>query len=138
MRFLFDVNALIALGIDQHQFHSRVETWLTSLASSGIPQFDTCSITELGFVRIVSQVPSFGVTLEQAKTELMRIKRSTTYNFRFLVDKNDISHLPVWAKTAKQTTDGHLAELAKSNGAILATLDENIPDSFIIPVQCAG
>ena len=135
MKFLLDVNALIALGITQHKFHSRVETCLASLVENETPELATCSITELGFVRIVSQVPSYGVTLEQAKTELMQIKRSTTYNVRFLADNNDVSNLPAWVKTAKQTTDGHLAQLARSNGAILATLDENIPDSFLIPVS---
>jgi predicted nucleic acid-binding protein len=135
MRLLLDVNALIALGIDQHLFHSRVETWLASLAENETPELATCSITELGFVRIVSQVPSYGVTLEQAKIELRRLKGSTTYDFQFLADNNDISNLPDWVKTARQTTDGHLSALARSNGAILATLDENIPDSFLIPVE---
>lgn len=133
MRYLLDVNVLIALGITQHQFRSRVRNWVASLAENKTPQFATCSITELGFVRIVSQVPSYGVTLEQAKIELSRLKGSTTYDFQFLADNNDISNLPAWVKTARQTTDGHLAQLARSNGAILATLDENMPDSFLIP-----
>jgi hypothetical protein len=33
----------------------------------------------------------------------------------------------------KQITDGHLSRLANRNGATLATLDENIPDSYLIP-----
>jgi hypothetical protein len=39
----------------------------------------------------------------------------------------------IWVKTVKQTTDGHLAQLAKANGAILATLDRGIPGAFHIP-----
>jgi hypothetical protein len=39
----------------------------------------------------------------------------------------------IWVKTVKQTTDGHLAQLAKANGAILATLDRGIPGAFQIP-----
>jgi len=135
MRYLLDVNALIALGVTRHQFRQRIRNWLTTLAANGTPEFATCSITELGFVRIVSQVPAYDVTLEQAQLELLRLKRSTTYDFRFLADKNDISHLPKWVKASKQTTDGHLAQLAKSSGAILATLDENIPGSYVIPVK---
>ncbi|MBK6723069.1 MAG: hypothetical protein IPG58_07255 [Acidobacteria bacterium] len=61
------------------------------------------------------------------------MKRSTILNFTFISDQNDISNLPAWVKSHKQATDGHLAELAKSNGAILATLDENISGSFLIP-----
>jgi len=40
-----------------------------------------------------------------------------------------------WVKTPKQITDGHLAQLAKANGAILATLDGRIPGAFLIPVE---
>ncbi|MCC6328594.1 MAG: hypothetical protein IT174_08760 [Acidobacteria bacterium] len=133
MRYLLDVNALIALGITRHQFRDRVRTWLTSLVAKGIPKLATCSITELGFVRIVSQVPAYNVTLEQAKTQLAKLKQSQAYHFEFLVDGNDASMLPPWIKSAKHTTDGHLAELATSNGCVLATLDENIPAAFVIP-----
>jgi hypothetical protein len=51
----------------------------------------------------------------------------------FLPDDRDVSHLPAWVKTAKQTTDGHLLDLARANGAELATLDVGIPGAFVIP-----
>src|SRR5438552_17749241 len=133
MRYLLDVSALIALGIEQHQFRPRLRGWLVSLAANGTPELATCSITELGFVRIASQVPAYGFTLEQAQQELLRLKESTRYDFRFIPDGNDISKLPSWVKTGKHTTDGHLAQLAKTNAAILATFDEKIPSSCIIP-----
>lgn len=133
MRYLLDVNVLIALGITRHQFRDRVRTWAASLVVKGTPELATCSITELGFLRIVSQVPAYNVTLEQAKTQLSMLKDSSTYDLLFIVDENDVSRLPAWVKSAKQTTDGHLAELAASNGCVLATLDENIPGAFVIP-----
>ncbi len=133
MRYLLDVNALIALGITRHQFRHRVQTWLTSLAANEIPQLATCSITELGFLRIVSQIPAYNVTVEQAKTLLSLLKASQEYDFKFLADSHDASKLPLWVTAAKHTTDGHLAELAKAHGCILATLDENIPGAFVIP-----
>lgn len=46
----------------------------------------------------------------------------------------DISHLPKWVRTPKQITDGHLAELARANEAVLATLDRRIPGAFVIPL----
>jgi predicted nucleic acid-binding protein len=134
MRYLLDVNALLALGIKQHQFNHRVETWIAGLSSTLQPTLATCSITELGFVRIASQVSAYGFTFAQARDELLQLKQSTVYDFKFLVDSDDISKLPTWVKTGKNTTDGHLAQLAKSQGAILATLDEKIPDSFLIPI----
>jgi len=63
----------------------------------------------------------------------MQMKKSPLLSFSFLPDANDISHLPSWVKTPKQLTDGHLAELAKRNNAMLATLDEKISGSYLIP-----
>ncbi len=133
MRYLLDVNALIALGITRHEFRDRVRNWIASLSTDGTPELATCSITELGFVRIVAQIAVYDVTLEQAKTQLSLVKASETYDFRFLVDDNDVSKLPAWVKSPKQTTDGHLAGLANANGCILATLDEKISGAFLIP-----
>lgn len=134
MRFLLDVNALLALGIKEHQFNPRVEKWVASLAADAVPKIATCSITELGFVRIASQIAVDGFTVDEVRNELHQLKRSKTYDFNFIEDGNDISKLPAWVKLSKQTTDGHLVQLATSNGAVLATLDSHIPDSFLIPV----
>lgn len=133
MKYLLDVNALIALGIKQHEHNLRVETWIAGFYTESRPTFATCSITELGFVRIVSQVPAYPFTLGDARNELMQLKQSKKLSFSFIADNNDISNLPMWVKSHKQATDGHLAELAKANGAILATLDENISGSILIP-----
>ena len=112
---------------------NRVETWLKSLATSSKPELATCSITELGFVRVVSQIPSYNVTVNQAKLQLESLKASKTYDFKFLVDDLDSSKLPSWVTSGKNTTDGHLLELATTNGCVLATLDEKIPGAFVIP-----
>lgn len=133
MRYLLDVNALIALGISRHEFRSRVRTWIASLSASGIPNLSTCSITELGFVRIVSQIAAYNVTVEQAKTQLDILKASNAYSFSFINDDHDVSKLPSWVQSAKHTTDGRLLELAKANCCQLATFDENIPGAFVIP-----
>jgi hypothetical protein len=87
----------------------------------------------LGFVRVLSQAPAYGFTVVQARTALLRLKRAKVLSFTFIADTHDISHLPTWVKTPKQTTDGHLVELARVNGAVLATLDEKVPGSYRIP-----
>jgi predicted nucleic acid-binding protein len=135
MRYLLDVNALVALGFLQHEFHERVAHWVRALGSKGLPELVTSSITELGFVRILAQAPQYGFTVAHARTLLLRLKRENTLKFTFIPDDHDVSHLPGWVKTAKQTTDGHLAQLAKANGAILATLDGRIPRAFLIPAS---
>lgn len=135
MRYLLDVNALVALGFLQHEFHERVAQWVRLLASKGLPELVTCSITELGFVQILAQAPQYGFTVAHARTLLLRLKTEMTLKFTFIPDDHDVSHFPGWVKTAKQTTDGHLAQLAKANGAILATLDGRIPRAFLIPLS---
>lgn len=92
----------------------------------------TCSITELGFVRVLGQAPSYGITVTQARILLLRMKKADALPFTFISDDHDVSQLPTWVKSPKQTTDGHLLELARANGAVLATLDERIPGAFLI------
>lgn len=133
MRYLLDVNALLALALDEHEFHSPVVAWVDGLAESGTPELTTCAITELGFVRILSQAQRYGLNVNQARGLLMELKKSGKAQFAFLSDGRDISHLPKWVTSTKQVTDGHLAELAAVNGLVLATLDRRIPGAFVIP-----
>ena len=130
MIYLLDVNALVALGFASHEFHGRVASWLRA---QDFPPLATCSITELGFVRVLAQAPAYGISVAQARMLLLRIKRSTQPAFTFIVDNHDVSCLPSWVKTANQTTDGHLASLAAGAGGILATLDRRIPGAYLIP-----
>ena len=135
MKYLLDVNVLVALGFLQHELHGRVAGWVRTLASRGIPELATCSITELGFVRVLAQAPQYGFTIAHARTLLLRLKRGNSLRFTFIPDDHDVSHIPAWVKTAKQITDGHLVQLAKAKNAILATLDERLPGAFLIPTQ---
>jgi predicted nucleic acid-binding protein len=128
MKYLLDVNALVALGLIHHEFHDRVAAWTSG---QSLDSLATCPITELGFVRVISQAPTYGFTVGQARTLLMRMKKAGA--IAFIPDDHDVSHLPSWAKTAKQTTDGHLFELARANGAVLAILDAKIPGAYLIP-----
>ncbi|MGA3264341.1 MAG: PIN domain-containing protein [Terracidiphilus sp.] len=130
MKYLPDVNALVALGIFHHGFHDRVNAWITSQKGA---QWLTCSITELGFVRVSARTPDYGFTVQQARTLLLRLKTNSRLAFTLLPDSNDISSLPAWVKNPKQITDGHLVQLASANGAVLATLDKGIPGAFLIP-----
>jgi len=131
--YLLDVNALVALGFLQHEFHQRVAGWVHALASKAVPQLATCAITELGFVRVLAQAPQYGLAISQARNLLLRLKEANALKFTFIEDTQDISHLPGWVKTPKQITDGHLAQLARANGAMLAILDGRIPGAFLIP-----
>lgn len=133
MKYLLDVNALVALGFNDHEFHRRVAGWVKVLASDPDGEIATCSITELGFVRVLAQATQYGFSVSQACNLLQQMKRAKAPRFSFILDDHDISRIPGWVKTAKQTTEGHLVQLAKAKSAILATLDEGIPGSFVIP-----
>ncbi|MGA7684363.1 MAG: PIN domain-containing protein [Terriglobales bacterium] len=130
MIYLLDVNALVALGFAHHEFHDRVAHWVRVRHALSLA---TCSITELGFIRVLAQVPSSGLSIAQARTALLRIKAAADPKFSFIPDDHDVSQLPSWVKTPKQTTDGHLVRLASSHGAVLATLDTRIPEAYVIP-----
>jgi len=130
MIYLLDVNALVALGFINHEFHDRLASWVQSQNS---PSLASCSITELGFVRVLAQAPAYGFSVTQARTLLLRLKDVATSPLTFVRDEHDVSHLPSWVRAPKQITDGHLSKLATANGAVLATLDENIPGSYLIP-----
>ncbi|HLV93643.1 MAG TPA: hypothetical protein VKS44_00515, partial [Candidatus Acidoferrales bacterium] len=115
------------------EFHARVASWVEHLGASGVPEMATCSITELGFVRVLGQAQQYGSSVAQARELLLKVKNSDGVHWIFIPDDRDISRLPRWVRTPRQTTDGHLAELARANEAVLATLDRRIPGAFVIP-----
>lgn len=125
MIFLLDVNALIALGYKQHAFHRRVCDWAVQKSLL------TCSITELGFIRVLTQLPEANVTIALCRNLLSTMKEER--KMVQIPDSRSAVNLPEWVVKPSQCTDGHLKELAKVNDAVLATLDEGIPDVLLIP-----
>jgi hypothetical protein len=81
-------------------------------------------------VRVLAQAPAYGFTVAQARALWLRLEEARTSPLTFIPDEHDVSHLPGWVRAPKQITDGHLGKLAHANGAVLATLDENISASY--------
>ena len=133
MKCLLDVSTLVALGIAEHEFHERVANWIRDLGAAEPLELATCSITEIGFVRIVAQTPQYAFNISEARILLLGLKARHGEVFTFIADDHDATRLPGWVKGPKQVTDGHLVQLAKANGAVLATLDRGIPGAFLIP-----
>ena len=125
MTFLLDVNALIALGYKQHVFHKRVSGWAAGKSLA------TCSIAELGFVRILAQLPEVDITVATSREMLARMKQER--RLTQISDSQSAVALPLWVQTPRQITDGHLLVLAQSNNSTLATCDAGIPGAFVIP-----
>ncbi len=135
MRYLLDASVLIALGVIDHQAHGRVESWQRSqVGRSSDVRLLTCAITELAFVRILSQ-PVYGSSVAEALSLLKNLKRSGRSKWEFIPDDRDATHLPVWVRSSQSATNGHLLDLAQAHQAQLATLDERIPGAFVIPAR---
>jgi len=133
MKYLLNVNILIALGFLGHEFHGTVTHWVGTLSTTR-SVLATCSLTELGFVRILAQTPQYAFTIDDTKNLLRELKAASPVRFEFFVDNHDASHLPPWVRAPKQISDGHLLQLAKANGAELVTLDRGIPGAMLIPL----
>jgi len=134
MKYLLDVNVLVALGFFEHEFHEKVTRWVGTISTAeGI--LATCSHTELGFVRVLAQTPQYASSVAEAKDLLQRLKAASEVRFEFFADDHGASHLPSWVRAPKQVSDGHLAQLAKAKGAEFVTLDRGIPGALLIPQE---
>lgn len=131
MRYLLDVNTLIALGHTLHGHHARAEKWLKSV----LPQAEivaTCAITELGFVRVSVQ-SGLQPDVTAAIVALAKLKASSSVPTELWPDDMGADRLPKYVKKPAELTDGHLLELARAHGAQFVTLDGKIPGALLIP-----
>jgi predicted nucleic acid-binding protein len=103
MRYLLDVNALVASGFLQHEFHDRVAQWVLHLTSKEAAELATCSITELGFVRVLTQASQYGFTIDHAHNLLLRLKQGKTLKFTSIADDHDIFRLGLKPQSKPQT-----------------------------------
>ncbi|MPM89557.1 Ribonuclease VapC38 [bioreactor metagenome] len=130
MRYLLDVNTLIALAHTGHALHAKAARWYTSVSATA-RGFHTCSITELGFVRVSVQT-GLQPDIETAKQALDALKASSSVRFELIADNHGATQLPAFVRKAQAVTDGHLLELARDNAMQLVTLDQNIPKALYI------
>ena len=133
MIYLLDVSALIAFGLREHALHARVATWVRTFENRDEVRFASCAIIELGFLRILTQAPSYSFTIAQGKLLLSQLKVTKGLRFSFLADNQGVEDLALWVNGPKQITGGHLLGLARAHGAEMATLDERIPGALVIP-----
>jgi predicted nucleic acid-binding protein len=122
MKYLLDVNTLVAWRYDSHTHHMRFHAWA---AKTGFANLHTCAITELGFLRVSMQRAA--CTRMEADNGLAMIRKlAGGYLSECLPPK--LAH---WAASHKQTTDAYLCQLAAANGMKLATFDTNMKDTTV-------
>ncbi len=131
MRYLLDVNTLVALGHTLHAHHARAEKWLGSVRPTA-EILATCAITELGFVRVSVQA-GLQPDVSTATVALAKLKASSPVPTELWSDDLGADRLPKYVKKPGELTDGHLLELARTHGAQFATLDGKIPGALLIP-----
>ena len=123
---LLDVNALMALGWPNHQFHRAVVGRLERRPTAG---WATCVLTQLGFVRLSSNPAVVGVrrTPAQALDVLARLVRDRRHRY--------VESLPPLRQVEthfghllghQQVTDAYLLAVAVTNNATLLTLDRRL------------
>lgn len=128
MKYLLDVNTLLALIWENHDHHARVVSWLEKAGAVAV-----CPLTEIGFVRISTQ-PRFGASVEQARKMLADWKAFTHAGFV----PCDVDILKTVApRSGKNTTDFYLGGLAEAHGLKLATLENDLGHraAFSIPAS---
>jgi predicted nucleic acid-binding protein len=131
--YLLDVNVLLAMGYKAHVHHTLVWTWLDRQRTWHAPshvKLATCAITELGFIRIASGPTRLAANVRDARKDLDILK--LRQHMMFINDRVLAGELPQWVTKGPQTTDGHLATLARAHGARLATLDQSIVGAELI------
>jgi predicted nucleic acid-binding protein len=138
MRYLLDVNTLVAWGWEDHLDHERVDEWLADRLRMGNGELLTSAIPELGFVRVSVQRSGGQLTPQAASRVLAGMLERLRGLHQFLPDDLSARSWPAWCQGASQTADAHLLELATAHGAQLATLDKGIPGAFLIPERARG
>lgn len=134
MRYLLDVNVLLAWGWEDHADHRRAASWIGGIKRNRGVHLLTTAIPELGFVRVSVQRAAGSLAVEEAVATLAGMLRSLGRIHVFLPDNQPSTVFPTWCSSASRTTDAHLLALAHKNEAALATLDTGIPGAFLLPL----
>ena len=132
MSYLLDVNLLVALFDPRHVNHDAAHRWFRHTAES---RWATCSVTEIGCVRILSN-PSYrtvSTTPAEAMARLQRFCDSRGHSFW----PDDVALRTALREAVKdrlqgyrQITDFHLVALAAARGGHLATFDGRLVRSL--------
>ena len=115
--WLLDGNVLVALAIDSHEFHDRVQRWFDAQGE----QFATCAVTEGTLLRVHMKVAQDG---SPAAAWAVLAAIHVMPDHVFWNDGFSYQEIAFTGLTgSRQVTDAWLAELARRHQAQLATLD---------------
>lgn len=124
---LLDVNVLLGLAWPNHLFHATARDWFDKNRERG---WATCSLTELGFIRLSANPKVFtdAVSPMEARLLLARLKKVGRHTF--WQDDSEPTRLEANPSqkvvSHRQVTDGHLLDLARRRGGRLVTFDRGV------------
>ena len=121
MKYLLDVNALIASIWTDHASHRLADSWVRGKTLA------TCPVSELGFLRISTHPKALGASMADARKLLQDFLAKHRVEFV----PNDLPALQSKAAKSEDVTDFYLADLAAKNGLKLATLDTNLSHNAV-------
>ena len=130
MAALLDVNALIALVDRDHVDHDPIHRWFAAHATKG---WATCSITENGMVRVLSQpaYPSGQRSPSEAIQVLRALKAAYRQVHEFWADdvslSDDSLFVPAYITGPRQVTDAYLLGLAARRKQRVVSFDRSLP-----------
>ena len=122
---LLDVNVLIALLWPTHEHYDDAHAWF--VARRGSARWATCPLTELAFVRIVSN-PSFSADAPAPAEALSLLERNLAHpGHDFWADDvglvDAVGPLAGRLQGHRQLADAYLLALATRRRGVLATFD---------------
>jgi predicted nucleic acid-binding protein len=121
MKYLLDVNLLIAGIWTSHDQHSNAWQWMAG------KQMVLCPLAELGFIRLSTNKKVLNAPMERTREMLEK----------FIKDRkadrigDDLEALESRPRTSDQVTDHYLADLAAKHGLKLATMDLQLKHAAI-------
>jgi hypothetical protein len=124
---LLDLNILTALLWPAHEHHEVAHRWFAARADAG---WATCALTQLGFVRLVSNPAFSRDALSPAEGLALLAENVTHARHEFWTESLEV---PVAVKDMeerlqghRQLTDAYLLALANRRKGVLATFDRGL------------
>jgi toxin-antitoxin system PIN domain toxin len=122
IRYLLDVNVLIALTTTAHVHHSLVKEWFHSDPHL---LWAICAFTEAGFLRTVTAPRNGQVTMHEAAMVLAQLQTHPGYRYQPVDTDWQTLTRPFQRRLFghNQVTDAYLLGLALKEDMVLVTLD---------------
>ncbi|MCX6551507.1 MAG: hypothetical protein NTY02_10960 [Acidobacteria bacterium] len=124
---LLDVNLLLALAWPNHVHHAAAHQWFARRAPRG---WATCSIVELGFIRVSSNTRAIPAAVSPQDAAALLARITARPHHHFWSDDVRFAESPCVARSRvvghQQVTDAHLVALAIRHEGCLATFDRGV------------